>query len=207
MLFHYNCPISGPGNHMMITRIISSYLHKMQNVVWQLHTHYVCTKTSHGVYSFMVWKATNRSVSHSSASRPTWWGGSCKKRSSIFDLCQCVSWSSWSTLVEFIKYKNGKKYNNTVAFLDTSTSVVLNGEMYSQTVRSSSCELLTHVTKCSSCVAYRDPLRVLYNRWKKKGKAVHHPSKPTLLVALHFPIFLHQKENKDSPRWGPSVRK
>ena len=73
--------------------------------------------------------------------------------------------------VEFLKSKNGKilsKDSNTVAFLDTSASVVLNGETYSQTVRSSSCELLIHGAKCSSCVAYRDPLRALYNRWKNR---------------------------------------
>lgn len=82
--------------------------------------------------------------------------------------------------VEFLNYKHGKivsKDNNTVAFLDTSASVVLNGEMYSQTVRSSSCQLLTHGTKYFSCTAYRDTLRVLYNRWKRRKS--RSPSKQT----------------------------
>lgn len=90
----------------------------------------------------------------------------------LWHLSMCLSHPD-QHFVEFVNYKNGKivsKDNSTVAFLDTSASVIMNGEMYSQTVRPSSYELLTHGTKCSSCTAYCDTLRVLYNRWKKKGR-------------------------------------
>ena len=82
--------------------------------------------------------------------------------------------------IEFINSRKGRllsKDKHTVAFLDRYALVTLNGETYSETVRSSSCELITHGIKCSSCIAYRDPLRVLYNRWtKQKNRS---PSKQT----------------------------
>ena len=74
-----------------------------------------------------------------------------------------------------LKSKNGKILSKDSGIL--GLWCVLNGETYSQTVRSSSCELLIHGAKCSSCVAYRDPLRVLFNRWNKWKS--HSPTKQT----------------------------
>ena len=50
------------------------------------------------------------------------------------------------------------------AYLDRCLSVSLNGETYSDTVRSSSCELMTNGQKCPACVQYRSTLRALYGR-------------------------------------------
>ena len=53
------------------------------------------------------------------------------------------------------------------AYLDQSMAVAMDGESYSETVRSAKCELITHGVKCSECVNYRGTLRSLYQRWQK----------------------------------------
>lgn len=50
------------------------------------------------------------------------------------------------------------------AYLD-SGMFKLNGEVYSETVRSVKCHRLVHGAKCSECVGYRDRLRANYHRW------------------------------------------
>ena len=55
-----------------------------------------------------------------------------------------------------------------VASLDTFAPVELNGEWYSQTVRSNSCRIITNSTKCDNCVLYRDSLRSFYHNWNSK---------------------------------------
>ena len=52
-----------------------------------------------------------------------------------------------------------------VAALD---STALNGEVYTQTVRHRSCEILTNSTKCPQCVKYRDSLRKVFHQWQKR---------------------------------------
>ena len=58
--------------------------------------------------------------------------------------------------------KDGKKV---AARMDGYSSVELNGEHYSKTVRVSNCELLVQGAKCPSCVSYRSTLRRIYHRW------------------------------------------
>ena len=53
------------------------------------------------------------------------------------------------------------------AYLDQSMTVAMDGESYSETVRSAKCELITNGVKCSECVNYRSNLRSLYQRWQK----------------------------------------
>lgn len=67
------------------------------------------------------------------------------------------------------------------AYLDKRTSVTLNGDVYHETVRSSSCELITKGQKCQSCVKYRSTLRSLYGRWKKTSS----PSESRSAVSSH----------------------
>ena len=64
-----------------------------------------------------------------------------------------------------IMSKNGK---DVVATIDSAVPVLLNGDIYAQTVRKSSCEVLTNDTKCEQCVNYRDTLRKSFHRWKKR---------------------------------------
>ena len=54
-----------------------------------------------------------------------------------------------------------------MAFVD-NTVVELNGEVYSGTVRTSSCEIIGHCVKCSSCKSHRATLRSMYHRWSKR---------------------------------------
>ena len=63
-----------------------------------------------------------------------------------------------------IMSKNSK---DVVASIDSSAPVHLNGDNYTQTVRKSTCEILTNDTKCGQCVNYRDTLRKSFHRWKK----------------------------------------
>lgn len=53
------------------------------------------------------------------------------------------------------------------AYLDQSMTVSMDGQSYSETVRSAKCELITHGVRCSECVNYRSTLRSLYQRWQK----------------------------------------
>ena len=55
---------------------------------------------------------------------------------------------------------------STVAFIDSYALVHLNGESYAQTVRTTSCEVLVHGGKCSSCKKYRPHLRALSSCWR-----------------------------------------
>ena len=55
------------------------------------------------------------------------------------------------------------------AYLDKRMSVSLHGELYSNTVRSSSCELLTNGQKCQACVKYRSTWRAMHVRWQKRS--------------------------------------
>lgn len=52
--------------------------------------------------------------------------------------------------------RNGKEI---VGSVDSFAPVHLNGETYTQTVRNTSCQILTNGTKCEQCVMYRDTLR------------------------------------------------
>ena len=85
------------------------------------------------------------------------------------------------------------------AYLDKRMSVSLHGELYSNTVRSSSCELLTNGEKCQACVKYRSTLRAMHVRWQKRSspsersaisshtnyRYLNSPDKKTRLTNLH----------------------
>ena len=66
-----------------------------------------------------------------------------------------------------IKSTNGK----TIAVLDNSFQVSLNGEVYQETIRTTDCRLLVHGAKCQACTDYRPRLRAMHSRWSRdKGK-------------------------------------
>ena len=54
-----------------------------------------------------------------------------------------------------------------VAYIDDAP-VELNGNIYTQTIRTSNCALLSHSVKCSSCTQYRQTLRSMYHIWSKR---------------------------------------
>lgn len=59
---------------------------------------------------------------------------------------------------------NGK---SVVAVLDCAGEVCISGQHYSETVRASTCELLTTSPRCGQCVAYRNTLRSLHHKFMK----------------------------------------
>ena len=63
------------------------------------------------------------------------------------------------------------------AYVDTNCAVELNGQTYTETIRSSRCHLLIRGMKCSECVSYRDTLRSIHHRWSKQQNKS--PSKVT----------------------------
>ena len=70
--------------------------------------------------------------------------------------------------------KDGKSIT---ARVDDFSTVYLNGDAYSKTVRASKCEILVHGSKCPSCVSYRDSLRRIYHRWLKQKSPSRQSSK------------------------------
>ena len=78
-------------------------------------------------------------------------------------------------LVEMAKVKKGtllsKNGKEVHAALDSTAAVYLNGVTYTETIRSTSCQLLVYGSKCTSCVAYHNTLRSIYNQWKRKKAA------------------------------------
>ena len=76
-------------------------------------------------------------------------------------------------LLEFAASKKGtllSKKGERVAEVDSTAAVSLNGKTYIKTIRSSSCGLLVHGSKCSACIAYRNTLRASYNQWQKRKR-------------------------------------
>ena len=71
---------------------------------------------------------------------------------------------------KFVSFAKGKKGvlktrdGGVAASLDNYAPVLLNGSLYAQTVRTTSCELLVSGVKCASCQKYRPSLRSAYNR-------------------------------------------
>ena len=60
--------------------------------------------------------------------------------------------------------KNGQilsRNNQVVAYLDSTTCVSADGEIYARTVRHSQCEMLVLGSCCKKCADYRDNLRVI----------------------------------------------
>ena len=58
--------------------------------------------------------------------------------------------------------KNGKEVH---AALNNTAAVYLNGVTHTETIQSTSCQLLVHGSKCTSCIAYL--LQSIYNQWKE----------------------------------------
>lgn len=70
-----------------------------------------------------------------------------------------------------VKATSWSKTNELTAFVDSYAPVSFNGELYLQTIRAATCELLVHGGKCKSCKEYRGPLRAMHSRWTAhKGK-------------------------------------
>lgn len=71
--------------------------------------------------------------------------------------------------VQMVESKKGKLLTkdgkNTAAQLDSFSTVSLNGEEYSKTVRTSNCQLLVQDAKCPACIHYRSSLCRIYHRW------------------------------------------
>ena len=60
---------------------------------------------------------------------------------------------------------------STVAFIDTTYPIFLNGEVYSRTIRTTACEVLVHGPKCEACKKYRPVLRFLHSQWVRQLKS------------------------------------
>ena len=75
--------------------------------------------------------------------------------------------------VEMVLSKRGKlpsKSGAVATTIDAYAPVELNGEMYAQTVRNMSCEIIVNGAKCPKCVQYRGTLRKAHYRWVAQKK-------------------------------------
>lgn len=90
---------------------------------------------------------------------------------SLLDKCNVCPGNPDKHFIEMALSKKGKFFakdgSTVVARVDDYSKVCLNGEMYDQTIRGTSCEVLARGNKCASCVAYRGTLRKMYHRWLK----------------------------------------
>lgn len=79
---------------------------------------------------------------------------------------------------KFIELAQARKGSFTSAILDTYAPVNLKGETYAQTVRTLSCEVLIPLpsVRCSVCLKYRNTLRYMCSRQKKKMEQSQSPS-------------------------------
>ena len=57
-----------------------------------------------------------------------------------------------------------RSHDGSITAYKDAHAVILNGDAYPSTVRTSKCELLVNTAKCASCMQYRGVLRALYSR-------------------------------------------
>lgn len=75
--------------------------------------------------------------------------------------------------VDMVTAKKGKLLSpsgDISAYIDSNASVQLNGQTFTQTIRSSKCKVISSSGKCSECVGYRDTLRAMHHRWAKRQR-------------------------------------
>ena len=80
--------------------------------------------------------------------------------------------------IPMVKAKGGILLSQTESvsgMLDNSGLHCLNGQRYSETVRSSKCHILVQGIKCFECVKYRSTLRALYSKWTKQQSQLDQP--------------------------------
>ena len=71
----------------------------------------------------------------------------------------------------------GKSRNDKFTDVETKASIesgfplLLNGEVYTSTVRTTTCDILIRGAKCDSCHDYRAQLCTMYSRYKKNKRS------------------------------------
>ncbi|XP_065889859.1 uncharacterized protein [Dysidea avara] len=74
--------------------------------------------------------------------------------------------------IELMNNRMGKLYHasgEVAAYVDHSCRIYgHDGQLVSQTIRTSNCTILTEKARCISCTDYRPTLRSIYNRWLKQ---------------------------------------
>ena len=104
----------------------------------------------------------------------------------LLDQCTVCPGHPDAQFVQMVEAKKGKLMSkdgkSITARVDDFSTVYLNGDAYSKTVRASKCEILVHGSKCPSCVSYRDSLRRIYHRWLKQKSPSRQSSKSRVNV-------------------------
>ena len=90
----------------------------------------------------------------------------------LLDQCSVCPGHPDAQFIWMVEAKKGKLMSkdgkSIAATIDDFSTVYLNSDEYSKTVRASTCEMLVYGSKCPSCVSYRDCLRRIYHRWLKQ---------------------------------------
>ena len=97
-----------------------------------------------------------------------------------------------------IKGKKGKLSGvdgRMLAYEDAGCSVMLNGESFSRTIRTTNCDILVHEGKCSSCHDFRRALRTMYSWWLKRPASLKTPKSCTNSHFLNTPQKIKRIEN------------
>lgn len=92
------------------------------------------------------------------------------------------------------------------AHIEKDFQVVLNGQSYNETIRTTTCSLLVGQGKCGSCRSYRPQLRAMYSRWSKKpaisakytnNRYLNTPQKKKKMKELQVRAYTAEKEVKN----------
>jgi len=73
--------------------------------------------------------------------------------------------------VEMVKSRNGHLLNSSgqvAAYLEGGYQISHNNNTFTETVRSSTCLIVTEKNRCEHCTQYRDTIRSIYYRWSKQ---------------------------------------
>ena len=112
------------------------------------------------------------------------------------DICTVCPGHPDAHFIEMLSSMKGKILSRhgdeTVALLDSYAPVMLNGKMYPQTVRKTSCEILVNTTKCTHCVQYRSSLRKSFHSWQTRNSTS--PSRRTSTTSCVNFVLLNTPE-------------
>ena len=95
---------------------------------------------------------------------------------SVLDSCTVCPGNPDPHFVTLAESRKGKFVTSTGeirASFESALPVSINGKMYTSTIRTIGCEVVTHGAKCSECKNYRAQLRSMYSRFVHKATTSH----------------------------------
>ena len=120
-------------------------------------------------------------------------------------ICQGNFEERYITMARIRKGIFTSQNGETVAFLDESFCVVVDGKQYSATIRHAKCELLINSNLCPSCNGFRDILRALFSKHRNSSdipsiytntRFLRTPQKTARIISLQKAIRVKNRQLK-----------